>query len=164
MKLYILMFFVCIYSYQMQPADASLSSDRAAVLKAKLDSVKKSDSEYFQALVIFNEPAKFPIKPAHERVLCQRLFDADRKMHYDTLIFIRHVSKISNPEIVDCRLLIPKAIAHYIRKLQERPLTPQSSKEVVEFFEVKKPWLNLQEAYKQAIAARKDLEFSDEEK
>ena len=161
MKLYVLMFCICNYSYQIQSADASLPLGRAAVLKAKLNSVKESDRAYFKALSVFNEPAKFPIKPAHERALCQRLFDADRQMHQDALIFIRHAYKMKDPDIVDYRLFTPRAVSYSIKKMKERPLTPQSSASVTEFFKAKESWVQLQDTYKQAHTTRKDSEFSD---
>lgn len=163
MKKYILICCMFMNSYQIQSADLSASSDRTAVLKAKLAVVQIIQQEYFQTLGIFNEPAKLPIQFDRERELCRKLFDADRNMHRATLEFIRHAFKMKDPDSVDLRLCSPKAVLYCIQRMQQRPLTPQSSAAVQEFFEVKKPWLTLQEAHKEARTALKESEISDDE-
>ena len=164
MQKYIFIFCMFMYSYQIQSADSSASSDRTAVLKAQLALVKKSDAQYFQVLRLLNEPAKLPIKFDREKELCRKLLAADRQMHRATLVFMRHVFEMSNPDMVDPQLLTPQAIGYYMKILQDRPTSPQSRSVVVEFFAVKRPWLKLQEAHKEARAALKESEFSDDEK
>lgn len=164
MKKYILILCISIYSYQIQSADSSASSDSTGILKEKLILVKTKQKEYFKTLGVFNEPAKLPIKFDRERELCQKLFAADQNMHRATLVFMRHAFKMSNPDMVDPQLLNPQAIAYYMRVLQNWPTSPQSSDVVQEFFAVKKPWMQLQDAYKRARDTLKESEFSEDEK
>ena len=164
MKRYGLAVFLCMVSYQMQSFQVHAAYDKPAILKAKLDAVKKSSSEFFQAQIAFSQPPQFPIQPSYEHALCEKIVDANRRMHEDTIRFIRFAYDMKKPDFVDCRLLTPRCVLFCMKELQKRPSTPRSRALVEEFFEVKKPWLHLQEAYKQAIAVDKSCDFSEEEK
>lgn len=173
MKIYAVAIFLCMYSYQMQSAqvgsalirsvDEISSYNKAIILRSKLDAIKRSNVAFFQAQFAFAQPAKFPIKPAHEHAICQKIVDTNLQMHKDAIVFIRVVFEMKNPDKVDSRLLTPGCVKYCMNALQERPSSPKSSALIAEFFEVKKPWLKVQEVYKQALAAHKESKFFDEE-
>ena len=163
MKLYEVAIFLSIYSYQFYAADSSLSSAKSLSLKAQLDCVKKSQQEHFRLHCVFSQPTKFPIKPDYERDLCKKLVDTNRVMHEQSIRFIHAVFELKSLESLDIRLLTPGCVVFCMKELQKKPHTPRSKALVEEFFEIKKPWVEMQKAYKQLVAGE-DLAtcFDDE--
>jgi len=69
-----------------------------------------------------------------------------------TIQFIHDVFEMKYPDHVDRCLLTPRCVMFCIKELEKKPDSPKSSKVVAEFFEVKKPWLELQEQCKQVLS------------